>query len=170
MISVPHTDAAIKEAKFALDELGADGFGLSTHYAGVYLGDSGYDPLMELLNDTTRTFTNMVMHNIFGRYPNIKWIFPHAGAFLSILSDRMNSFSIQMRGNLPKDIPFDFKGDMRHVYFDAAGFCLQKQLGALLKDVGAKNILYGSDSPYTPTLACTALSGGLEKKRLHDRK
>lgn len=163
LISVPHTDAAIKEAKFALDELGADGFGLSTHYAGVYLGDSGYDPLMELLNDTTRTFTNMVMHNIFGRYPNIKWIFPHAGAFLSILSDRMNSFSIQMRGNLPKDIPFDFKGDMRHVYFDAAGFCLQKQLGALLKDVGAKNILYGSDSPYTPTLACTALSGGLEK-------
>ena len=46
LISVPHTDAAIKEAKFALDELGADGFGLSTHYAGVYLGDSGYDPLM----------------------------------------------------------------------------------------------------------------------------
>ena len=79
---MPHTDAAIKEAKFALDELGADGFGLSTHYAGVYLGDSGYDPLMELLNDTTRTFTNMVMHNIFGRYPNIKWIFPHAGAVL----------------------------------------------------------------------------------------
>ena len=105
----------------------------------------------------------MVMHNIFGRYTNIKWIFPHAGAFLSILSDRMNSFSIQMRGNLPKDIPFDFKGDMRHVYFDAAGFCLQKQLGALLKDVGAENILYGSDSPYTPALACTALSGGLEK-------
>ena len=196
LIPLPHTDAAIKEAKFALDELGADGFGLSTHYAGVYLGDSGYDPLMELLNergaviavhpvkpaalpqginenipipaleffnDTTRTFTNMVMHNIFGRYPNIKWIFPHAGAFLSILSDRMNSFSIQMRGNLPKDIPFDFKGDMRHVYFDAAGFCLQKQLGALLKDVGAENILYGSDLPYTPALACTALSGGLEK-------
>lgn len=120
-------------------------------------------PALEFFNDTTRTFTNMVMHNIFGRYPNIKWIFPHAGAFFSILSDRMNSFSIQMRGNLPKDIPFDFKGDMRHVYFDAAGFCLQKQLGALLKDVGAENILYGSDSPYTPALACTALSGGLEK-------
>lgn len=127
-------------------------------------------PALEFSNDTTRTFTNMVMHNIFGRYPNIKWIFPHAGAFLSILSDRMNSFSIQMRGNLPKDIPFDFKGDMRHVYFDAAGFCLQKQLGALLKDVGAENILYGSDSPYTPALACTALSGGLKKNRLHDRK
>lgn len=195
-LPLPHTDAAVEEAKFALDELDACGFGLSTHYAGVYLGDSSYDPLMELLNergaviavhpvkpaalprginesipipaleffdDTTRTFTNMVMHNIFGRYPNIKWIFPHAGAFLPILSDRMNSFSIQMRGNLPKDIPFDFKCDMRHVYFDDAGFCLQKQLGALLKDVGAENILYGSDSPYTPELACFALSGGLEK-------
>lgn len=193
-LPLPHTDMALKEAEFAHTELHADGFALSTNYAGVYLGDSQYDdlmsyldgigaiiavhptapskmpegvnldvpiPAMEFMMDTTRTFMFMEMNNIFGRYPNIKWIFPHAGAFLAILSDRINGFAVLMKHNRP-DIPLDFKADMRHVYFDVAGFPLQKQLHALLKDVKVENLLYGSDTPYTPNIACIALSGGLE--------
>ena len=60
------------------------------------------------------------------------------------------------------DMPLNFKADMRHVYFDVAGFPLQKQLHAPLKDVKVENLLYGSDTPYTPNIACIALSGGLE--------
>lgn len=193
-LPLPHTQAAVEEAVYALDALHADGFGLSTNYGGVYLGDPSYDPLMEALNDrgavvavhptkpaglpagvngnvpipameffmdTTRTFMQMVMQNVFGRYPNIKWIFPHAGAFLPILSDRIGGFSVQMRGSTP-GVPLDFKGDMRHVYFDVAGFPLQKQLQALLRDVQVDNLLYGSDTPYTPDVGCIALAGGLE--------
>ena len=118
-------------------------------------------PAMEFLIDTTRTFVFMVMNNIFERFPDIKWIIPHAGAFLSILSDRLNGFAVLMKQNHP-DLPLDFRGDMKHVYFDVAGFPLQKQLQALLKDVAIGNLLYGSDTPYTPDIACTALSGGLE--------
>lgn len=194
-LPLPHVKQSIEEATFALDELKADGFGLSTHYAGVYLGDPRYDELMEFLNsrkaviavhpvtpsavpqgmnenvpipameffmDTTRTFLYMVTNNLFERFPDIRWIFPHAGAFLSILSDRMGGFAVVMKQKQP-DLPLDFKNDMRHVYFDVAGFCLQKQLSGLLKDVPADNLLYGSDAPYTPNLACVALSGGLEK-------
>ncbi|MGN1328067.1 MAG: amidohydrolase family protein, partial [Eubacterium sp.] len=194
-LPLPHVDDAIEEAKFALEELCADGFGLSTHYDGIYLGDSTYDRLMEFFNDrgvviaihptkpsglphginrdvpipameffmdTTRTFMYMEMNNIFARFPNIKWIFPHAGAFLSILSDRVNGFAVLMKQDRP-DLPLDFKADMNHVYFDVAGFPLQKQLHALLKDVKIDNLVYGSDTPYTPNLACVALSGGLEK-------
>jgi len=194
-LPLPHVKESIEEARFALDELKADGFGLSTHYAGKYLGDPGYDELMEFLSsrkaviavhpvkpsavpagmnenvpipameffmDTTRTFLYMVTNNLFERFPDIRWIFPHAGAFLSILSDRMGGFAVVMKQKQP-DLPLDFKNDMKHVYFDAAGFCLQKQLSGLLKDVSADNLLYGSDAPYTPNLACMALSGGLEK-------
>lgn len=194
-LPLPHVDDAVEEAKYALDELHADGFGFSTNYGGIYLGDSTYDalmafldtrgavvavhptkpsglphginkdvpiPAMEFFMDTTRTFMYMVMNNIFARYPNIKWIFPHAGAFLPILSDRVNGFSVLMKRDRP-DLPLDFKADMNHVYFDVAGFPLQKQLHALLKDVKTDNLLYGSDTPYTPDVACIALSGGLEK-------
>lgn len=193
-LPLPHIEKSIEEAKYALDVLNADGFGLSTNYSGLYLGDEKLAPLMEFLNerravvavhpvtpadtpygangalpiptmeffiDTTRTFTNMVMNNTFERYPNIKWIFPHAGAFLTILSDRFNGFSVLMKstGNVN---PLDYVTDMNHVYFDVAGFPLQKQLNNLLMDVKPRNLLYGSDSPYTPDIACIALSGGLE--------
>lgn len=49
-LPLPHEDAAIKEARYALETLKADGFGLSTHYAGVYLGDKRYDRLMAYLD------------------------------------------------------------------------------------------------------------------------
>jgi 6-methylsalicylate decarboxylase len=194
-LPLPHTKEAISEAKFAIEQLKADGFGLSTHYAGIYLGDEKYDslmeyldaigavvaihpvepasvpkgvnselpiPAMEFLMDTTRTFTNMVMHNIFGRYPNIKWIFPHAGAFISVLSDRMSGFAMQFRNSMKNPVPLDFKADMRHVYFDMAGFPVNKQIHDLLLDVSADNFLYGSDAPYTPNAACIAQTGNLE--------
>lgn len=194
-LPLPHEEAAIEEAHYALETLKADGFGLSTHYAGVYLGDKRYDRLMEYLDsvgtvvavhpvkpaglpkgvnaelpipameffmDTTRTFTNMVMNNIFSRFPNIKWIFPHAGAFLPILSDRISGFAMQFRSGLSVPAPIDYKSDMKRVYFDVAGFPLNKQLHDLLLDVSVENLLYGSDAPYTPDIACIAQTGGLE--------
>lgn len=194
-LPLPYTAPAIAEAEFTLSELKADGFALSTNYAGIYLGDPAYDPLLEYLDtvgaivavhpvepfgmpkevnsglpipameffmDTTRTFTNMVMHDVFGRYPSIKWIFPHAGAFLPILSDRISCFAMQFKSTLKTPVPFDFKADMKRVYFDVAGFPVNKQLHDLLLDVCADNLLYGSDMPYTPDIACIAQTGGLE--------
>lgn len=195
-LPLPHVEEALKEAKFAFEELKADGFALSTNYAGIYLGDPMFDSLMEYLDsigaviaihpvkpgrlpkgvngelpipameflfDTTRTFTFMVTNNIFQRYPRIKWILPHAGAFISILSDRMYGFSMQFRNHLAHPVPMDFKTDMRRVYFDMAGFPINKQLNDLLLDVSAENLLYGSDTPYTPNIGCIAQTGGLEQ-------
>ena len=101
-LPLPNIGNALEEAKFALDVLGADGFGLKTHYRGKYMGCAAFDPLMEFLNErktvvvihpakpyhyyeevneelpipafefmieTTRTFTNMVLKDIFHRYP-----------------------------------------------------------------------------------------------------
>lgn len=193
-LPLPHVSEAVKEAAFAHNKLRCDGFGLSTNYGGVYLGDERLEPLMAYLNkigaviavhptqapvepdkinltipipamefmiETTRTFMNMETHGIFKRYPSIKWIFPHAGAFLPILSDRINGFAVMLRAKDSKNA-INVKEDMRHVYFDCAGFPLQKQLHALLKDVSIDNLLYGSDAPYTPMVGCMALSGGLE--------
>ncbi|WP_225418582.1 amidohydrolase family protein [Loigolactobacillus iwatensis] len=46
-------------------------------------------PIMEFFFDTTRAVTNMVLHSVFTRYPNIKFIIPHAGALLPVISDRI---------------------------------------------------------------------------------
>lgn len=50
-LPLPDVDAAIREAVYALDTLGADGIKLATNSRGQYLGDEELDPLMEVLNE-----------------------------------------------------------------------------------------------------------------------
>lgn len=128
-------------------------------------------PAMEFFFETTRTFTNMVMMDTFERFPNIKWIVPHAGAFLSVLADRFESFSVMLRFADP-DRRADFMADMRHVYFDVAGFSEQKQVELLLKNIDPSHLLYGSDTPYTDIFACIGQAQALEQtdKLTHEQK
>ncbi|OUN79718.1 amidohydrolase family protein [Bacteroides sp. An51A] len=50
-LPLPDVDAAIREAIYALDTLGADGVKLATNSRGQYLGDEELDPLMKVLNE-----------------------------------------------------------------------------------------------------------------------
>lgn len=50
-LPLPDVDAAIREAIYALDTLGADGVKLATNSRGQYLGDEALDPLMKVLNE-----------------------------------------------------------------------------------------------------------------------
>jgi predicted TIM-barrel fold metal-dependent hydrolase len=196
-LPLPNIESSLEEAKYALDVLGADGFGLKTHYRGKYLGCMELDPLMEFLNkrktvvvvhpakpynhfegvnedlpipafeffvETTRTFINMVLKDTFNHYPDIKWVFPHVGAFISLISDRFDSFSVIMKLKSPY-LNADFFGAMKHVYFDLAGFSLPKQIQILKQNVPAQNMLYGSDGPYTPELVTVAQAGALEQTK-----
>ena len=49
-LPLPDVDAAIREAVYALDTLGADGIKLATNSRGQYVGDAALDSLMEVLN------------------------------------------------------------------------------------------------------------------------
>lgn len=50
-LPLPDVNAAIREAIYAIDTLGADGIKLATNSRGQYLGDEELDPLMEMLNE-----------------------------------------------------------------------------------------------------------------------
>lgn len=58
-LPLPDVHAAIEEAVYALDTLGADGIKLATNSRGQYIGDKALDPLMELLN---RRNTVVIIH------------------------------------------------------------------------------------------------------------
>ena len=127
-------------------------------------------PAFEYFVETTRTFMNMVQHDTFTRYPDIKWVIPHAGAFLPILADRFESFSVILRFADP-DRKADIMEDMAHVYYDVAGFSEPKQLEMLLRNVDESHLLYGSDTPYTDLFACVGQAEALENtKKLTDRQ
>lgn len=118
-------------------------------------------PAMEYFFETTRTFSNMVLKEVFNRYPDIKWVLPHAGAFLSILADRFESFAVLLRFADP-NLDVDIMKSMQHVYYDVAGFSEQKQIEMLLQNVDVSHLLYGSDTPYTPIEACIGQTEALE--------
>lgn len=44
-LPLPDVDAAVSEARYALDELGADGITVETNHHGMYLGDARLEPL-----------------------------------------------------------------------------------------------------------------------------
>ena len=50
-LPLPDVDAAIKEAVYVLDTLGADGIKLATNSRGQYVGDAALDTLMQILNE-----------------------------------------------------------------------------------------------------------------------
>ena len=111
-------------------------------------------PIMEFFFDTTRAVTNMILNNTFIKYPNIKFIIPHAGAFIPILSDRLASFSHIFSND--KDL--DIFSQLSNLYYDLSGFSLPKQYDVLKKIVSCENILYGSDGPFTPLIGRIKLS------------
>ena len=97
---------------------------------------------LEFFFDTTRAFINMSRNLVFSRYPDIRWIFPHAGALVPVISDRvLSSFRMEGRGA-------DLIGDMARVYYDVAGPAEPKLLGLLKMVAPIGHILYGSDGPY----------------------
>lgn len=127
-------------------------------------------PAFEYFVETTRTFINMVQNDTFTKYPDIKWVLPHAGAFLPILADRFESFALMLRFTDP-DRRADIMEDMAHVYYDTAGFSEQKQIELLLKNVDESHLLYGSDTPYTDISACVGQAEALENtEKLTERQ
>ena len=119
-------------------------------------------PAFEYFVETTRTFLHMVQNDTFARYPDIRWVIPHAGAFLPILADRFESFALMLRFADP-DRRADIMADMAHVYYDAAGFAEPKQIAMLLQNVDETHLLYGSDTPYTDISACVGQAEALEE-------
>ncbi|GAF38875.1 metal-dependent hydrolase [Agrilactobacillus composti DSM 18527 = JCM 14202] len=105
------------------------------------------------------TFMNLLHYHFFERFPDIKLIVPHAGAFLAILTDRVAEY-VQSKYDT------DIYKVMKQVYFDTAGAVLPRQLPALLTLADESHILYGSDIPYTPLKRAAKLNQALAETDL----
>lgn len=113
--------------------------------------------LMEYFFDTTRAVANMLIHGTLRQYSNIRFVVPHAGAFLTLLSDRLDILgcALQIDG-------LDVMGDLNRLYYDLAGISMPKQFGLLEKITEPDHILYGSDSPFTPLALCREWADDME--------
>lgn len=107
-------------------------------------------PVMEYFFETTRTVVNLLLKGTIRRYQNLRFVVPHGGAFLTILSDRL----IPLAGMLLQGRKLEISGDLAQLYYDLAGFSMPKQYDLLRTMTDDSHLLYGSDSPFTALPVC----------------
>jgi predicted TIM-barrel fold metal-dependent hydrolase len=103
-------------------------------------------PMIEFPFDTTRAVTNMLLSGVFTRFPDIRWIVPHAGGTLPFLAPRIAGISAL----LGADDPAAVIAQLRRLYYDLAGSASAAVVSSLLTLVDRHQVLYGSDWPFTP--------------------
>ena len=179
-LPLPDVTAAIEEAKYALDVLGADGIKLATNVNGQYLGAPDLDTLFSVLNDrqavvilhphrpnpvnsevmtqtplamqeylseTTRAVTNMISRNVLARFPNVRIVVPHCGAYLPLAIPRMKSLTPVMQANKMVG-NIDWDENLASLYYDLAGAHSPEVIRMMLTITTPDHLLYGSDYPY----------------------
>ena len=115
---------------------------------------AGYPvPMMEFLFDTARAVTNLILQGVVARYPEIRYVVPHAGGVLSILVPRINGL-VQLTRK-PEERA-DVLGGFRSLYYDTAGPSILQQLRPLLNVTDDTHLVYGTDWPFAPAVECEA--------------
>ena len=103
--------------------------------------------MQEYLSETTRAVSNMISRNVLARYPNVKVVVPHCGAYLPLAVPRMKSLTPVMQANKMVG-EIDFEANLAALYYDLAGAHSPEVIRMLLTITTPDHLLYGSDYPY----------------------
>jgi predicted TIM-barrel fold metal-dependent hydrolase len=104
---------------------------------------------IEYGTDTTRMIMSLVVSGAAAKYPDMRWIFSHAGGTMPFLVGRI----LGDRNNLPAVLDGPAKPgtrlyDLRRFYYDTAASANPVAMTALKKVVGVSQIVFGTDYPY----------------------
>ena len=103
--------------------------------------------MQEYLSETTRAVSNMISRNVLARYPNVKVVVPHCGAYLPLAIPRMKSLTPVMQKNKMVG-EIDYEANLAALYYDLAGAHSPEVIRMLLSITTPDHLLYGSDYPY----------------------
>jgi predicted TIM-barrel fold metal-dependent hydrolase len=175
-LPLPAVDASLAELTRAYDDLHADGVSLLTNYAGHYLGDARFDPVLEEL---ARRRAVVAVHPTspacweavsFGRSRGmVEFMFDTARAVFNLLLsgalDRYPGvrFVVPHAGGViplladradrsrlfGESSQVDVFATLGRQFYDMAGGPLPRQLPALLNLVAPSQLVYGSDYPFS---------------------
>ena len=103
--------------------------------------------MQEYLSETTRAVSNMISRNVLARYPNVKVVVPHCGAYLPLAIPRMKSLTAVMQKNKMVG-EIDYEANLAALYYDLAGAHSPEVIRMVLTISTPDHLLYGSDYPY----------------------
>ncbi len=107
---------------------------------------------MEYGTDTTRAIVGVSFSGDAEMFPNIRFIWSHAGGSLPFLAGRINRAS----RNAVDRLPNGFLQAASQFYYDTAGAANRGALVSLLELVGTDHIMFGTDFPPGGTILAMA--------------
>jgi predicted TIM-barrel fold metal-dependent hydrolase len=106
------------------------------------------DAIIEYGTDTTRTIASLIFNGAAARYPNIRYIFCHAGGTMPYLIQRFYDFSGRDSGAMKAAMPNGMMHELTKFYYDLAQTAHPGPVGCLRKIVPVTQIMFGTDYPY----------------------
>jgi predicted TIM-barrel fold metal-dependent hydrolase len=98
---------------------------------------------MEYGTDTTRAIVGVAFSGDAARFPDIRFIWSHAGGTAPFLAGRIEGASAGAKDRLPNG----FMSELKKFYYDLAGAANPGAVASLLKLVTTQQILFGTDFP-----------------------
>lgn len=114
------------------------------------------DPTVEFPTDTTRAIVRLLFSGAAAKFPNIKFIFCHAGGTMPYTVERLLILP-RFTPGATEAVPDGVLPTLQRFYYDTAFSANPYAMGALKKLVPMSQILFGSDFPFGNALA--TLSG-----------
>ena len=104
---------------------------------------------LEFLFDTTRAITSLLVNGVFSRFPDIRFIFCHAGGTIPVVAARTTAF-VERHKKIADRLPNGAAFELRKLYYDIANSTNPSSMAALMNLVPTSQILFGTDFPYVP--------------------
>jgi 6-methylsalicylate decarboxylase len=103
----------------------------------------------EYLFDTARAITSLLYSGTLTRYPDLRFIFSHAGGAFPGLAGRITR-SASMTPKIKERLPNGPGPEIAKLYFDCATSVNPVTFGALRRFTAIDRIVLGTDHPYVP--------------------
>lgn len=105
------------------------------------------DNTIELATDTARTIASLLVSGTVTRFPEIRFIFSHAGGTLPSLTGRIIA-QVNASAEVKQRLPNGPVAELRKMFYDTANAANPWALAPLMKLVAVSQILYGTDFPF----------------------
>ena len=106
-----------------------------------------FEPLIELGTDTTPTIASLLFSGSAEQFPDIKWIFSHAGGTAPFLAERLIRFADTEKG-MAAQVPDGVLNYLRRFYYDTAQAAHPWALASLMRLVAISQVVFGTDFPW----------------------
>ncbi len=108
-------------------------------------------PIIEYGADTTRTIASLVFSGTAARFPDIRFIFSHAGGTLPFLTERLTRLPLANK-DLDRRVPNGVLYELQKFHYDVAQAAHPMALASLLRLVPVPQVLFGTDFPFRTSI------------------